>query len=298
MKSTRLASVLRTSALALCAVGSLTSLHAALPAFDGFSYTAGDSLIGSIDADGNGGTGWTNRWTGTGTATVVTTASGISHISGDGAVYGSGNALAFSGGSTQNAATRTFLSANDTSGTDVYFSYLLQITNGATTGTIPSGSFMSVGILDSSTSVSVDNFAVIAASKLGARTNNSTASINTSLQYATTYLVVARLGGWDGDSYTQTTVWLNPDHDDIATASISATSTSASGADGFRGIVFRTNALGGDVYTYDDLRVGASWDSVVLAAAIPEPSSAAVAAGLGALGFGMIGRRRLRSASV
>lgn len=296
MNSTRLASILRLSALPLFAAGSLASLHAALPALDGFSYTAGDSLIGSIDGDGNGGTGWTSRWSGSGTATVIATASGISYAAGDGASYGSGNALTFSGGSTQNAATRPFLAASDTSGADVYFSYIVRVTNGATTGTIPSGSFMSVGILDSSTAIATDNFAVIASSKLGARTNNATVSINTSLQYATTYLVVARLGGWDGDSYTSTTVWLNPDHDDIANASISATSTSASGgADGFRGIVFRTNALGSDVYTYDDLRVGASWDSVVLASAIPEPASAAVAAGLGALGFGLVSRRRSRS---
>ena len=290
MNSPRFIPALRIAVLAT--LGSVASLRAALPAFDGFEYTTGDQLTSSNDADGNGGTGWTNRWTGSGTAAVVSTASGISYTAGDGASYGSGSALAISGGSTQNAATRTFLAANDTSGTDVYFSYIFQVTNGSTTGTIPSGSFMSVGILDSATNVAVDNFAVIAASKLGARTNNSTVSVNTSLQYATTYLVVARLGGWDGDSYTETTVWLNPNQGDIANTSVSGTSISATGgADGFRGIVFRTNTLGSDVYTYDDLRIGASWDSVVLTA-IPEPSSVAAAAGLGALVFGVMARRR------
>lgn len=292
MKSPRLAPV---TTLALFAVV-LAPLHAALPAFDGFEYTPGDPLTSSNDADGSGGTGWNNRWTGSGLATVAATASGISFTAGDGAAYGSGHALAFSGGSTQNAATRTFLATTDQSGTDVYFSYIFQVTNGSATGTLPTASFMSVGILDTSGAVAVDNFAVIAGSKLGGRVNNTTVSVNTALQYATTYLVVARLHGWDGDSYTSTTVWLNPTAADFGNASISATSTNAAGgADGFRGVVFRTNALGDDIYAYDDLRVGATWDSVLAASPIPEPSAAASLAGLGALGLSVFARRRSRA---
>lgn len=294
MKTPRLASV---SVLALLAAG-LVPLHAALPAFDGFQYTPGDDLTSSNDADGNGGTGWTNRWTGSGLATVTATASGITYTAGDGATYGSGNALTFSGGSTQNAATRTFLATTDQGGADIYFSYIFQVTNGTATGAIPSASFMSVGILDTSGAVAVDNYAVIANSKLGARVNNATVSTATTLQYATTYLVVARLHGWDGDSYTSTTVWLNPTAADFGNASISATSTqSAGGADGFRGVVFRTNALGSDIYAYDDLRVGATWTSV-LASPVPEPSSAALLAGAGALGLSVFARRRSRGGSL
>lgn len=278
----------------LVALASLAPLHAALPAYDGFEYTPGVSLIGSNNADGSGGSGWTSRWSGSGAATVAGTSAGISYTAADGSVYGSGNALSFSGGSTQNAATRPFLAANDTSGADVYFSYVFQVTNGTATGTIPSASFMSVGIIDSSFAVATDNYAVIANSKLGARTNNATVSINTNLQYGATYLVVARMHGWDGDSYTSTTVWLNPEADDFANASVSATSTSTGGgADGFRGITFRTNALNGDVYSYDDLRVGASWDSVVLSS-VPEPSAAAGLAGLVTLGVAAVSRRRVR----
>lgn len=283
--------LLASARLALLAALASTSLHAALPAFDGFEYTPGDQLTSSNDSDGNGGTGWTNRWTGSGTATVTSSSTGISYTSGDGATYGSGHSLTFSGGSTQNAATRTFLAENNTTGVDVYFSYIFNVTNGSTTGVIPTTSFMSVGILDATFAVAVDNFAIIGNSKLGARTNNTTASINTNLQYGTTYLVVGRIHGWDGDSYTQTTVWLNPNSDDFANSSISATSTNASGgADGFRGITFRTNALGSDVYSYDDLRVGATWDSVVVA--VPEPASAAAAASAAALAICLVARRR------
>ncbi len=286
---------LRASAFGLVLLSAIVTSHAALPAYDGFEYTPGDSLTSSNDADGNGGTGWTNRWTGSGIATVTTSSTGISFTDANGATYGGGNALTFSGGSTQNAASRTFLATNDTGGADVYFSYIVNITNGTTSGTIPSGSFMSVGVLDNSFSVSVDNFAIIGGSKLGARTNNITSSINTNLQYDTTYLVVSRLHGWDGDSYTETTVWLNPTQGDFANTSVSATATSATGgSDGFRGITFRTNSLNGDVYAYDDLRVGTDWNSVV--AAVPEPSTSAALAGLGALCAGFITRRFRRRA--
>lgn len=126
---------------------SASMLHADLPAFEGFDYTNGSALIQPTGSDGNGGIGWTNRWTGSGLATVVTTSETITFTDGNGNTYGGGNSVSFSGGSTQNAATRTFLASNDTSGGDVYFSYILQVADGVSTGNISSSAFMSVGIL-------------------------------------------------------------------------------------------------------------------------------------------------------
>ncbi|MGZ0655696.1 cell wall anchor protein [Coraliomargarita sp. W4R72] len=266
------------------------SLYADLPAYDGFDYTADATLFPDpATSDGAGGTGWTNRWTGSGLATVETSATVVSFTDGDGNVYGGGSSVAFSGGSTQAAAARTFLAANDTSGADIFFSYVLRITDGVETGDIVNGPFMSVGILDTASSVSVDNFSIIASGQLGARTNNSTSLLSGKLQYGESYLVVGRLSGWDGDSYNTTTVWLNPNSDDIDNTLISTSSTDVGGgADGFRGLVFRTASLDTTVFNFDDVSVGSTWDAVV----IPEPSDSSAALGFIGLLAAMFLRRR------
>ncbi|MDP0497772.1 MAG: cell wall anchor protein [Verrucomicrobiota bacterium JB024] len=267
--------------------------QADLPTFEGFDYTNGSALIQGSGPDGAGGTGWNNRWTGSGTATIITTDDAISFTDGNGVVYGSGNSVAFSGASTQNAASRTFASSTNTSGADIYFSFIFQVTNGSTTGVINSGSFMSVGVLDSNISVAVDNFAVITSGRVGARVNNVTERImDTPITYQTTFLVVGKLSGWEDGVYKTMTVWLNPTIADENNTSISITASSTTGADGYRGVIFRTYNLdaSGDVFHYDDLRMGSSWDTVV----IPEPANGALYGLLGIvlLGGVLFGRKR------
>jgi hypothetical protein len=271
----------------------LAFAQADLPTFEGFDYTNGSALIQSSGPDGAGGTGWNNRWTGSGTATIVTTDDAISFTDANGVVYGSGNSVAFSGASTQNAASRTFTSSTNTTGADIYFSFIFQVTNGSTTGVINSGSFMSVGVLDSATAVAVDNFAVITSGRVAARVNNQTAKLlDTPIVYQTTYLVVGKLGGWNGTTYNEMTVWLNPTLADENNTSISVTASSTTGADGYRGVIFRTFGLdsSGDVFHYDDLRMGSSWDAVV----IPEPANGAFYGllSLVLLGGVLFGRKR------
>lgn len=271
------------------------SLYADLPAYDDFDYTTNTTL-----ASANGGSGWNSAWTTSTAVTVESTATTVSFTDGDGNVYGGGNSVAFSekAGSpngSQNAASRSFLSVEDTNqtGDDFFFSYVINVTdsaNASATGAV-AGSFVSVGVLDSDFNVSNDNSIAFRNGRVSARGNGAETSLAGAgglLQYGTSYLVVGRLSGWDGNSYNTTTVWLDPNSDDFGNSTISVSNTSTDGGDGFRGITFRTYQLGTNVFNFDDIRMGETWDAVV----IPETSSAGVGVGLVGLMATMMLRRR------
>lgn len=282
----------------------VVGLHAALPAYDGFDYTAGVTILNTPAGSGNGGTGWTTNWTGSGLATVQGSSTAITY-SADGNTYGGGNTVSVSGGGTQNAAARSFSSSTLTTGSDVYFSFLVNVTGGTTGTAISSGSFISVSLLDTAFSTSSDNGIILNGSSLGARVANATQSATSTLNYGTTYLVVGRFSGWDNttNTYQQTSVWLNPTNSDfvnttfgtnVATTSYASSSVASSttlGSDGLRGVTLRTNALGSNVYLFDDLRIGTTWNDVVLAS-VPEPSATTAVLAMAAFAAAMATRRR------
>lgn len=285
---------LRSASLALLAITAGT-VHAASLAYDDFNYTAGTVINNSSSA--NGGDGWQGPWSGNSSlVTVVGSATTLTYN--DGALtYGGGNSMSVSGGNSQNAAARAFSATTLKDGSDVYFSFLIRIVDTANpnkTGVVDAGSFLSVSLLDSGFQPASDNGIIFAGSSFGARVGNINSTVSTSLQYGTTYLVVGRFSGWDSGSqtYQQTSVWLNPTHEDFVETSFgskvaganyaSISSTTTLGSDGYRGITLRTHEIGTTVYLIDALQIGTTWNDVVLST-IPEPSSAASVFGFAAL---------------
>lgn len=296
----------RSASLALLAITAGT-VHAASLAYDNFNYAAGTTANSGA---ANGGVGWYNAWSGSSLTTVVTTTTTITYSDGS-VTYGGGNSLSISGGNTNTAAARSFSSDTLTDGSDVYFSFIVRIVDTEDpnkTGPVASGAFLSVSLLDTAFAAN-DNGIIFSGSSLGARIGGTgstyNSSVATALNYGTTYLVVGRFSGWDASTktYQQTSVWLNPTHEDfidtpfggssISTASyasVSVASSTVKGADGYRGVTVRTNGLGTTAYLIDDLQIGTTWSDVVMST-IPEPSSAAAVFGFTAL---VAGQRRRR----
>lgn len=276
-KNTAFLSVLAATLLTLASFG---SAHAVLLAYDGFAYTAGESIIGQ-----NGGTGWTVAWAGNPSTTVIREISSTSITYNlNGFTYGGGNSLMIGGSNLTRVADRSVITTGVTTGQDIYFSYIFQA-QGAT-GDLASGAFTGWYTRDSTGINTTTGNAFLSGNlqKVSARTAGTTTSGTSILQYGTTYLMVGRISGWDGTSYKTTSVWLNPDLDDLGTPT--ATATSATGGIGaFVGTVLRLNGLeaSGSTFYFDDMRVGTTWDAVV----IPEPGVSTLLAltGLGLLVF-------------
>lgn len=237
-----------------------TRLAAELLSYEAFDYTSGANLIGQA-----GGSGWSAAWTGSGGASVVISSTAATYSLGT-AIYGGGNSLKVSGGSTTAAATRQIAStAFSAGGDDLYVSFVFRVTGGS--GALVANRFASWSSLDDAFSATVDNTAVLNLSgKAGARVNNQTQLIDPLLNYNTSYLLVVRFGGWDGAAYRSTQTWLNPGFYDATATSTAVTATitqTAGGSTGFRGLNLRTNGLSTDVYYFDDIRVGTAWHDVV-----------------------------------
>ncbi|MBC2602719.1 PEP-CTERM sorting domain-containing protein [Puniceicoccus vermicola] len=283
----------RALAASLLLSGFSLSANASLLAIDNFNnYTAGDN----IDTL-NGGTGWTGGWNAS-TATTTQVSSESLTYTLDGFTYGGGNSFLLTGAGNNNAAIRTM--TTDTSGQDYYTSFLVKYEgpSGTETGQVDVQHGFTIAALDSSGAyASSDNmvFANGGGRRIEARSGGSNTDVSTILQLQTTYLVVAKFSGWDdiNGNYTTTQAWLNPAKtDEFSTDPTITASHTGPGSDQFSGIAMRflnnTN-FGGDYKVYmDDLRIGTTWDSVV----IPEPGTYSLIAASIALGAVMLARRR------
>ena len=279
------------ASLLLC--GFSLSANASLIAIDDFnSYTTG-SNIDTL----NGGSGWTGGWDASSATTTQVSSESLTYTL-DGFTYGGGNSFLLTGAGNNNAAIRTM--TTDTSGQDYYASFLVKYEgpSGTETGQVDVQHGFTLAALDSSGAYdSSDNmvFANGGGRRLEARSGGSNTDVSTILQLQTTYLVVAKFSGWDeiNGNYTTTQAWLNPAKaDEFSTdPTITATHTDP-GSDQFSGIAMRflnNTDFGGDYKVYmDDLRIGTTWDSVV----IPEPGTYSLIAALIALGAAMIAHRR------
>jgi len=266
--------VFRAALVSAGVLACLTRSEAVLVAYDGFDYTVGESIIGQ-----DGGTGWnpSSAWAGNnpGSGTVTRSISSTS-ITYDlnGFTYGGGTSLEIGGANLTRVADRTVNTASLTTGQDIYFSYVVQAQGGA--GDLSSTAFSAWYTRDSGGISTTDDNAFITGNlgKVAARANSATTTNGAlTLQYNTTYLIVGRISGWDegAQAYRTTSVWLNPDLDDFGTPSAVATGTTG-GTGAFVGTVLRINGLesSGTTFLFDDMRIGTSWDAVV----IPEPGTA------------------------
>lgn len=128
--------------------------------------------------------------------------------------------------------------------------------------------------------------------------NTNTGSVTVSTVAAASPVLV--IGKFDPTASTNgsTTIWINPtsftDEASMITSVGTATATSAAGAAVLRddGIVLRTaTSTTGNWFQVDNMRFADDFAGLGLSA-VPEPSSFAALAGLGALGFAALRRRR------
>ncbi|MGZ0655704.1 hypothetical protein ACWPKS_08865 [Coraliomargarita sp. W4R72] len=248
-----------TYCLFLSALTASTS-RAELLSYEPFEYNDGDTLT-----DLSGGEGWDGAWYGSGSATVISSDKEVVYQMGASS-YGGGRSLQVSGGSTVSAAVRQIESDDyDSGGADVYVSMLFRLEGG--TGTVTPNRYAGWSSLDSGFSAVVDNTAVLnAGSKVGARVNYETSSVDQLLHYDETYMLVMRFGDWDGVAYRSMRVWLNPECYDESISAIDVTAeklVTAGGSDGFIGLNLRTSGLASDIYYFDDIRIGTAWRDVI-----------------------------------
>lgn len=219
-----------------------------------------------------------------GNATYTVTTGGLSYTNGPVIHNGTGNHLAIVGGNNENPASVGFTEQTG----DVYFSFLFE--------SVSSGTFLWMALSDDadfnnsgSAVAGWDGSNRIVFGRLrdgaGVNTNSTTAGGWANNE---TYLVVGRLSKSDSNgNYDSLSVLLNPDSLSEP-ATWGATVTGNIGIDTLDTLVFRLG--GGNNYRYniDMLRVGESFDAVV----IPEPRLYAPLAGLLALALVLRRRRR------
>lgn len=244
--------------------------HAALLAYEGFDYTAGD-----VNAR-NGGTGWSGGWNSVAGATVVTGTT-LGYTGGTISVNGSGTALSITGGSA-GQLNRGFVGTS--TGSEIYFSLLFQVVAGS--GNEFSNFYLSNdpdlnnsgGFGDLSTAASDSRFGARIYDGAGESSENIS---STSYAVGTTYLLVGRLStagsaGAAGE-IDQVDLWVNPTSltPGTASATVNTRSTGLTLADFDVFSSRMINFADTDRILIDELRIGTDFASVV---AVPEPSVA------------------------
>lgn len=217
-----------------------------------------------------------------GNATYTVTEGGLSYTNGPVVHTGTGNHLALVGHSNENPASVGFTEQTS----DVYFSFLFQATGSAT--------FLWMAFSDdadfNSSGAAIAGFdgsnrAVFGRLRDGGG-NNTNSTTAGGWDFNDTYLVVGRLSKSDPNgNYDSLSVLLDPDSLSEP-ATWGATVTGDIGIDSLDTLVFRVGGSSNYRYNIDMLRVGESFDAVV----IPEPRLYAPLAGL--LALALVLRRR------
>ncbi len=263
-----------------------SAVHGLQIAYDGFSYTA-DATIGGE----NGGTGWTGAWVTNGTATNYTASTPLAYSAGSVTVTGD-TRTALVGSDATDLYARPFAPQTGT----LYFSFLFRYDDNGSAGNLENDEFVhfmlnndaannisgGIGLLSTSTSF------------LGVRIGVSngggtTVSSPTTMLADTTYLLVGKIWKDGLANYNRVDLFINPSTS-VEPGTASATRTESMTVNTIshftvRGFQIDTN----DRYIIDELRIGTTYDSVV----VPEPSTAMLI--LGASGVLLASRRRARA---
>jgi len=246
--------------------------NAALLAYDGFDYTAGN-----VNGQ-NGGTGWDTAWVAT-TSPVnasVVTGTTLAYSGGSISISGSGTALSIKGGG-DGALNRSYVGTS--TGGEIYFSMLFQSTSGS--GDEFFNFFLSEDPDRHNSGGFGDLITTTGDARFGARINDGTTdtSVASSVSYTTgtTYLLVGRLStdGTTGASPSiidQAELWINPTS--LTPGSANATVNASTGLALGDLVYFSSrmvNFASPDEILIDELRIGTDFASVVT---VPEPSAA------------------------
>lgn len=234
-------------------------------AVDTFDYDRGSLLAAQT-----GGHGWDTAWASIG-ATIADES--ISYA-GDGFKKGGGPSLkiAMDG---ENVFSRKVSAVADRLGADYFVSFIFQIKSLSEAGEISGEVFTGWQCLDGKPDTKIDNIGFTGLhGQAGARVKSLSKLIKTPLQYGTTYFLVIKYGGWNGNEYTTTTVWLNPSSGDesVVDPLIRVKASADAGSSGFLGLQVRALGLSpGRYYLIDDVCVGSSWADVTTAPMTPVP---------------------------
>ena len=264
----------------LCA----SQTHAALIAYDGFSYTNGATINGT-----NGGTGWTSAWTADASFVNYSSSTALTYSSGTVSVTGD-NRTAIAGGAFSPLVDRTFAAQTGT----VYFSFLFRY-EATAGGTIDADDFVHFMLNNDNATANSGGIGKINSdarlgSRIGGSNGGTTTNSATNMIAGNTYFLVGKISasGASGANYDQMDLFINPTSG-TEPGTTSATDVADAGFSSLSHFTIRTNAVdANDAFLFDELRVGTTFADVV--PVIPEPSVGLLA--IAGLGVAIARRRR------
>lgn len=258
--------------------------QATLLFYEPFDYTSGASLTGQT-----GGTGFGSAYTTNAGSSMAIQSGSLTYTD------GLGNSLAVSGNkmqATQANDLRTF-STPITGITTLYVSMIAQ----GTTGT-GGGTFQNLQLQNFNGTTTQDLYA------LGRDSNNSIwegvfgnpngSAANSAVSVATQSFLVMKVEiGVTGGTQDRISLWVNPDLTAVEGTPTATTTVAINAQWDMNATQLRigTGGTAGASMTYDELRGGTAWNDVVVVAAVPEPSVAALTC-LGLFGLIRLVRRK------
>jgi len=280
--------------LALCVGLGLSPARGALIAYEGFE----DKALGDLHGQGGGIGPWSMNWDADASTTENVAAANLVYTYPEGFDHsGGGKALRITGASQfQDLAFRSLAAAQNAD--HIYLSFLLRRTAGSSGG--GDQDFFALWLDNDLGSGQADHADV---PNVGFNTNVGPGSDFIARDYANapsyaragtlssnvTYLIAAHF--WKATAgaaqpYTNCALWVNPSLTDVGSPDATATLTQNRTSFGHVGL--RTFSIdSGDVYLFDELRIGTSWNDIVA----PEPGTLAL---LGAGLLALARRRRSR----